>query len=246
MIRHGYVNCMACHTTRQGGDLLSPYGKELGKELFSRNDSIFKTPKSEKNYWEIETPEWLSVGANARLLQTFSESSVASEGRFMIMQVDIDALVKATENISFYGSIGRYEPSKPDAEWRDFIYTPRVWAQYSQNWRDGAEGASIRAGRFYPTYGINIAEHTFATRRYLEFNPGQERVSVEASWSDENYQITATGILERANFDKYDPEKGYAIQISKVFGKTVRAGANIYRTTLTQNSIDQDKAFEGV
>ncbi|WP_413944468.1 hypothetical protein [Bdellovibrio sp. HCB-162] len=246
MIRHGYVNCMACHTTHQGGDMLSQYGRELGKELFSRNDSIFKASNTEKNYWEIETPEWLRVGANVRLLQTMTENSMASKGRFMFMQVDIDTLFKVNDKTIVYASVGRYEPSKSDAEWRDFIYMPRAWAQYSENWRGGAVVASLRAGRFYPVYGLNIAEHTYVTRRYLDFNPGQERVSAELAWSNENYQVVATGLAQRARFDKYDDEKGYVLQVSKVFGKTARAGVNIYRSKLTQAGGDQDKAFEGV
>lgn len=246
MIRHGYVNCSACHTTHQGGDMLSLYGRELSKELFSRNDSIFKSPSAEKKYWEIESPEWLRVGANIRLLQTLTENSQASKGRFMFMQVDVDTLWKIAEKVQAYVSVGRFEPSKPDAEWRDFIYMPRAWVQYQDAWRGGAETGSVRVGRFYPVYGINIAEHTYVTRRYLDFNPGQERVSAELAWNNENYQIVATGIAQRARFDQYDGEKGYVLQVSKVFGPRAKAGLNIYRSTVTQGGREEDKAFEGV
>ncbi|MGZ3769798.1 MAG: hypothetical protein ACXVCP_08970 [Bdellovibrio sp.] len=246
MIRHGYVNCMACHTTHQGGDLLSTYGRELSKELFSRNDSLFKSPNAEKTYWQVETPEWLRVGLNVRLLQTITENSVASKGRFMIMQVDADFVGKLNDKTQLYGSVGRFEPARSDAEWRDFIYTPRLWAQYSENWRDGAESASLRVGRFFPVYGINIAEHPYVTRRYLDFNPGQERVSAELSWSNENYQVVTTLLGQRANFDKYEDEKGYVLQVSKVLGKSARAGINIYKSQWTQNSSTQDKSFQGI
>lgn len=246
MIRHGYVNCMACHTTHQGGDMLSAYGRELGKELYSRNDSLFKSANAEKSYWEIETPEWLKVGANVRLLQTMSESSVASKGRFMIMQVDVDSLFKVNERTIVYASVGRYENSQSDAEWKDFIYSPRLWTQYTHTWRGGAEVASLRAGRFYPVYGINIAEHTYVNRRYLDFNPGQERIMAELAWSNENYQVVASGLGQRGRYDKYDDEKGYVLQVSKVFGKATRAGVNIYRSQLDQGNTKMDKSFEGV
>lgn len=246
MIRHGYVNCLACHTTHQGGDMLSAYGKELGKELFSRNDSLFKSPNAEKKYWEIETPEWLQVGANVRLLQTMTENSVASKGRFMFMQVDLDGLFKIGDKVKVYSSLGRYEPSKPEAEWKDFVYSPRLWAQYSEFWNGGVETAALRVGRFYPVYGINLVEHTYVNRRYLDFNPGQERIAAEISWSNENYQVVATGLKQRARFDQYDDESGYVVQLSKVFGKNARAGFNIYRSKLSQNGGDQDKAYEGV
>lgn len=246
MIRHGYVNCAACHTTTQGGDLLSPYGRELGKELFSRNDSIFKSSSAEKNYWEVETPEWLRVGADLRLLQVMTESSVASKGRFMIMQVDVDSLWKPHEKVSVYASMGRFEPNKGDAEWKDFIYVPRLWAQYTETWRDGSEQVSFRVGRFFPVYGVNIAEHTYVNRRYLSLNPGQERLAAELSWNNENYQVVATGMSQRGRFKDYDGEKGYVLQVSKVFGKSARVGMNIYRSRIIQGGSEQDNAFEGL
>lgn len=246
LIRHGYVNCMACHTTSQGGDLLTPYGRELGKELLSRNDSFFAEPSAEKKTWEIKSPDWLRVGLSSRLLQTMTESSVASKGRFMFMQLDVDAMAELQSGLQIYGGVGRYEPTKSNAEWRDFIYVPRLWGRYVFTQRDGAELYSFRAGRFFPSYGINLAEHAYVTRRYLEFNPGQERVSFETAWSNENYQATVTVLAQRAFYEKFDDENGYVLQASKVFGKTTRLGMNIYRSHLSQNGSRMEKAFEGI
>ncbi|MGZ3742643.1 MAG: hypothetical protein ACXWRE_01910 [Pseudobdellovibrionaceae bacterium] len=245
-VRHGYMNCMACHTSPQGGDLLSPYGRQLGKELFSRNESIFKLTNSEKGYLEIETPEWMSVGVNLRLLQAFSQSSVASKGQFVIMQMDIDSLFKILEEkLKFYAAIGRFEPSTPQAEWKDFIYTPRLWLQY-QEVGEGEQVGFLRAGRFFPSYGINIPEHNFLSRRELDFNPGQERVAVEATGSNERYQLTGDLLFQRANFNEYVPEKGFVIQLSKVFGENSRAGINSYRSTVTINSVEEKKSQDGI
>jgi hypothetical protein len=245
-VRHGYMSCLACRTTPQGGDLLSPYGRQLGKELFSRNESIFKSASNEKNYFEIESPEWLNVGANMRLLQAFSENSVASTGQFVIMEMDVDGLLKIFEDkVQLYGSVGRFEPTKPEAEWKDFIYAPRVWLQY-QEVRENDQVSFLRAGRFFPSYGINIPEHNFLSRRELDFNPGQERVAVEGTWSNEKYQVTGNLIFQRANFNEYVPEKGFVIQLSKVFGENSRVGMNSYRSTLTMNSVDEKKSHDGV
>lgn len=246
MVRHGYVNCMACHNSPQGGDMLTLYGRELGKELLSRNDSIFKSSESEKKYLEIETPEWLNLGASARFLQAFSESSVASKAQFVIMQIDIDALVRLfEEKVKLYASIGRFEPSKADATWKDFIYSPRLWIQYQENW-GGSQVSFLRAGRFFPAYGIQIPEHNFVTRKGLAFNPGQERVALEGTWTDEQYQFTGTVLFQRAQFNEYVPEKGYILQASKVFGKNSRGGINMYRSTLTQAGVDTKQSFEGL
>ena len=36
MIRHGYINCNACHVSPAGGGLLTAYGRTISKELLSR------------------------------------------------------------------------------------------------------------------------------------------------------------------------------------------------------------------
>lgn len=245
LIRHGYVNCSACHTTQQGGDLLNSYGRELSKELLSRNDSFFKDASAEKRFLEVQTPEWLRVGADVRLLQTFSESSVASKGRFMVMQAEVAALANLNENISFYTSLARFEATKADAEWKDFLYVPALWARYQKAVNDTTAWA-LRAGRFYPAYGAWVAEHTFVNRRYLGLNPGEERLAGELSFSSENYQFVLTGLHGRATNGKIDPERGWTAQVSKVFGKRSRAGINMYRSTLQQNGVESKKSHEGL
>jgi hypothetical protein len=247
MIRHGYVNCSACHTTHQGGDLLTAYGKELSKEIFSRTDSLFQTTKNnDEAYWRVNTPEWLTLGSHVRLLQTLSESSIASKGRFMVMQVDVDANARVSDLVQVYASVGRYEPTAPDAEWKDFIYTPRAWVQFMKNFNNAEDNLSLRVGRFYPVYGVNIIEHTYANRRYLEFNPGQERLSAELAYSTQDYQVVATGISQRSNFQKYNDERGYSVQLSKVFGKSARAGINFYKTQLNVGGVLQNKQYDGL
>ncbi len=248
MIRHGYVNCLACHTNQQGGTLLTAYGKELGKELLNRHDTLFtfEKDKDEDRYWQINTPDYLTIGANVRLLQIFSESSAASKGRFLIMQVDVDTAVKLSEEFQTYFSVGRYEPTQPEAEWKDFAYVPRAWVQYTKTADNSSNSISLRLGRFYPTYGLNMIEHTYVNRRYLDFNPGQERLAVELSFNSENFQVVLTGLTERANYQKYDSEKGSVLQFSKVVGQSARLGLNIYRTKLTQNNIQAEKKMDGL
>lgn len=246
MIRHGYMNCMACHTTYQGGDLLTPYGKELANELLNRQDSIFQSPSSDRYEWKVETPEWLTLGSHVRFLQTLSENSLASKARFMVMQFDVDAALKISDALKIYGAVGRYEPTAPEAEWKDFIYWPRSWIQYTQTSDDSSDSLALRVGRFFPTYGLNLAEHAYINRSHLSFNPGQERLAAEVSWNSVNYQGVLTGITQRASFQKYSSEKGYALQLSKIFGSKVRAGLNIYRTALKTNDQNLEQKMEGL
>jgi hypothetical protein len=247
MIRHGYVNCMACHTSQQGGDLLSEYGKELSKELLSRHDSLFLNEVKDDNYWKIKTPEWLSLGSNVRFLQTLSESSAASKARFMIMQVDVDAAAHISDSFLFYTSVGRFEPTQPEAEWKDFIYSPRTWIQYNFLLNtDTSENLSLRVGRFYPSYGLHISEHAYVNRRNLEFNPGQERLAAELAYTNLNYQFVLTGINARATYQKFNSEKGYTLQASKVFGQNARLGFNVYRTSNNLNGLIEEKKMDGV
>lgn len=244
LIRHGYVSCAACHVTSQGGGLLNSYGKELSKELLSRNDSPFRDANQEKRLLEIKSPDWLQMGGQTRFLQTFSESSVASKGRFMVMQVEFESLARWSEEVSFYSSVGRFEATKPEAEWKDFVYLPELWIRYQKN--EGPRTWGLRAGRFYPVYGLWLSEHTLVNRKYLGLNPGEERLAIELSYLNENFQLFVTGLQARAQNGRMDPEKGYTAQLSRVYGSKSRVGVNLYRSKLEQSGNEVEKSHEGL
>lgn len=250
MIRHGYVNCTACHTTLVGGGLLNEYGRSLSRELLSA-PSVFGKASSEDEggflHGAVTMPENWLLGGDIRLLQTFAESKAASQGRFLVMQIDFDFSYQAREWLRFFGSFGRIESRKEDAVARDFITNPRYGVEFVLSPAEQAERWVLRLGRFMPAYGIAVAEHTLVTRRYLDFSPSQERFAGELSWVNDRWSVIATGITGMANGNQNRIESGGILQVASAIGEKSKVGANVYRTKREDvPGLKTDRRIDGV
>lgn len=242
LVRHGYTGCLNCHSSVVGGDILSAYGRVVKNELVTSN--FWTLEEKENNALKIKTPDWLQATVNVRTLQYFKESSKKSTGRFMIMQVDADALA-SYDKWKLYLSLGRYEPSDKLATWKNFLYTPREWIGYENDFLDQERGFQIRMGRFNPAYGVYQAEHVYGVRKNLNFNPGQERVGAEISLTHDADQIVLSSLREMGDNNKYVSENGYIFQYSRMFEKW-RLGFNTYRSKLGPEMQNQKIKMDGV
>ncbi len=233
MIRHGYTSCLICHSSPAGGDLLSGYGKELNRELVS---SQWWDSDQKKLYdVDLDLPEKLRVGGNFRALQVFQENERVKQGRFIIMQADVDTKWE-TEPVSFYASIGRTE--RKIASSTDSVYIPRLWL--SGEIATGPEDKEIfyRVGKFLPIYGVNFPEHAFVSRVATEMTPGSERIGAEVVYTPEKFQISLSLFGERADFRDRSIERGGVIHAAWVPAETFKLGVNLYRSFLATRSLE--------
>lgn len=234
MIRHGYVNCTVCHTSLVGGNLLTPYGRSLSRELLSQNSFFGSVPSDTAGHFlhgSVETPEWLLAGGDVRVLQSFVESNQASKGRFLIMQVDLDFSAQVQDWLRVFFSMGRIEPRVDGATAKDYVTSPRHGIEFTLNPAAEDDRVTLRLGRFSPAYGILFAEHTFATRTFLDFGPGQERNAAELAWTHDMTSVIATGILSQASGNQNKKESGGILQVATGFGEFAKFGANYYEST---------------
>lgn len=248
MIRHGYVNCTVCHTSLVGGNLLTPYGRSLSKELLSQTDFFgLVAPEGSEGFLggAVETPEWLLAGGDIRLLQTFIESSQASRGRFLIMQVDFDLSAQVKDWLRIFFSVGRTEPRVDGAVAKDYVTSPRHGVEFIFNPQSEDDRVTLRLGRFMPAYGILFPEHTFATRTYLDFGPGQERGAAELAWTHEMTSVILTGIFNQAAANRLVRETGGILQVNTAIGESVKLGANYYQTTRDDGSGSYQRRMYG-
>lgn len=243
-IKHGYSSCINCHSSVVGGDLLTPYGRMVKKEVLT--SSFWSPEEQEQKELLISGPEWLQAESNLRLLQYFNESSQKSRGRFMIMQLDFDIVASFYEKWKMYLSLGRYEPTDKESQWRDFVYTPRAWVNYEDEFWGQEKSLQIRAGKFFPSYGIYQVEHVYGVRRNLLLNPGQERLATEITFLTENNQWTLTKIFKRYSYHTSQNEDGGVLQYARNFstqrqGDTIywRLGVNFYRSSLSSESTEK-------
>lgn len=233
MVRNGYIHCNSCHTNMAGGGLLTEYGRALSRELLSQQTlaGIAPTERDEKfASGLLKTPDWLLLGGDVRLLQFFSESKAASRARFLIMQVDLDASAQISDRWRIFGSIGRVEPRMTDPTAKDYISSPRHGVEVLLSGLDDTQRVTLRAGRFMPAYGIGFAEHTFVTRRLLDFQPGQERYASELAWANERSSAIATWIFARTEGNGNRQEKGGTAQLATAIGERSKVGVNYYQT----------------
>jgi hypothetical protein len=215
-VRHGYPNCTACHISPSGGGVLSPYGRALSREV----QSTWGTESESGFAWgAVKTPEWLDLGTDTRYLQMVSDTPSTVEGKSFWMAADAEAAVHVGK-LTLDGSIGWKGNNQEHTE-DAFLISRRHFAMYTID-----DHMAVRAGRFYPTYGLMQAEHEDATRAGLGFDPGMESYNLEFSMQDENGSLFVSpifGKLSNRNQSRRD-EKGLAVSKNFMLGSNSRVG----------------------
>jgi hypothetical protein len=226
MIRHGYVNCTACHISPSGGGVLTPYGRSLSKELLS----TWSYEKEENILHGLVDTEkvndWLAIGGDIRNVQVHVENDLVTRGKFIKMQAGIELGINV-EKFALIGFFGEYIKD----EWVG--NSPRYYGLYR-----ATDTVSLKAGRFIPNFGINFSEHIFATRGYLGFGYGTEKDSVEVSYLSDQWNFTGTYFKtpkEKSSFDN----KGYAATASFIFNEKNKITAQHYqeKNDIVKNTI---------
>lgn len=236
MVRYGYTNCITCHVSPAGGGLLTPYGRQISAELLSHGKFFFEKgssePESTKDeskeqdflYGLVPLPSWLNLGGDTRVLQYFQDNAYVEQAKFLLMQADLEAA--ATYNrvqLVAWGGI-QYLPTYNS--FGDYFISRDHWASLLLGPQADLNRFQIRLGRFFPAYGLNIAEHTVITRQGLGFDQDDETYNFEASWIDDNINLYLTSIFGRP--DNPSLEQGLSFQAAVPVAETYKVGANVY------------------
>ncbi len=212
MVKKDYPNCMSCHRSPSGGGILTPYGRELSKELLSRwgqeGESAFA-------YGVFKPPEFLSFGGDIRFLQDYKNNQLIRKADFFFMQIDLETAVQY-QALSAIGTIGL------DLEDKSLI-SRRHYFLYHLN-----DIFCLRAGRFLPAFGINTPDHIITTKRGIGFDQATETYNVEVSWVGERINIYATGIFGRPDSPSLIRETGGALNTSIFMLEKHKIGVSYY------------------
>lgn len=220
-VRHGYVNCTSCHVSPSGGGALTPYGRSLSSELMStwsyKNEEGFLHGAIK----EDKMPEWLMIGGDLRGVQTHADTPQFTEDKFYNMQEDIEVAVRkgiVTLDLE-YGHIE--DPGNP--HWGSRRYYAMV--SITDEW-------TVRVGRFFPQFGLNIPDHYVPTRRSLGFDSSQpisqERNAIEAAWNGENWSAFATVSQMPGEIAVTRRETGTSLQLNRNLGDSSKVGASVW------------------
>ncbi len=180
-VRWGYANCSTCHYNVAGGGILTPYGRQLSRELLSTWSG---KREPEFAYGTPLLPPWLALGGDVEYLV----ASPAHGDAVRLVQADLEAAVTHRRLLAV-ATIG------PDTDASDArghgLVSRRHYLQLTLN-----PYLSVRAGRFLPNYGVWNGDASTATRRGLGLD--RDRYNVEANWITERFNASLTGIVDRA------------------------------------------------
>jgi hypothetical protein len=161
-----------------GGGILTPYGRQLSRELLSTRGG---EREPEFAYGTPSLPEWLALGGDVEYL-------VATRGggeAVRLVQADLEAAVTWRRLLAVATVGNGTDATHPMGH---TLVSHRHYAQVTLDPR-----LSVRAGHFLPNYGVWNGDGTTATRRGLGLD--RESDNLEANWITDRYNVSLTGIL---------------------------------------------------
>ena len=188
-VRWGYGNCVTCHYNVAGGGVLTPYGRQLSRELLSTWGS---EEEAEFAYGTAWLPDWLALGGDIEYVAASGKSGEPVR----LLQADMEAA--ATRGPLLAVATAGRDTDASGMAGTGWI-SRRHYLQVS-----ATSSLSFRAGRFLPNYGVWNGDPLVATRKGLGWD--RDTYNVEANWIGERFNVAATGIL--ASADDAPSERG--------------------------------------
>lgn len=188
--------------------MLTEYGRSASQEF------MFTWSKPKENNFlngAVDLPENLSVGGDLRFMSLHKDNRVTESNVGFPMQADIELAYKFFDSLTVDVAVGSYDGS-PDTRRHYLMYQP------SENWY-------VRAGRFFPAFGITNPDHTVVTRRFLKFDQGQETLNAEFGYLSENFEFMVDAISGSGG-EKMPKDDGYSARFAYYLGKNNQIGAN--------------------
>lgn len=176
----GATRCSECHLSPVGGGLLSDYGRgEAGDTISGGGDGAVL-------HGLIEPPSWLTFGGDVRFA-SFARRSRGTEGAVFPMQAELSARVGGG-GFSIEGTFGVLEAIRGARPLGERVGSREHFVMYepaSQAWY-------VRAGRFFPAYGLRLLDHTAYVRRFTGLHSLEESYALGAGAKGEAWELHAS------------------------------------------------------
>jgi len=168
----GSDRCTSCHFSPAGGGLLNDFGRdEAGDTLSGRGDGRFA-----HGAWT--PPSWLALGADVRLAA--GAKQLADQERELLafpMQADTYTRI-VVSRVSLNLTIGLNGAARSRADGANplaYVASRQHFLMYESE----SGSTTVRAGRFFPVFGVRSQDHTAYPRRYLDQATLEEPYAVE-------------------------------------------------------------------
>ena len=173
---HGYSNCITCHYSPSGGDMLNDYGRSLSAELMS----TWSKDGAEKSFGGfVKETEWMRVGGDLRTLQRYIDTPSFSERALFLMQANVEVGLKYGKTM-FVGTLGivggpnNYVGGPSDSIVKNDFISERHYVLV-----ETSSTSRVRAGKFRVNFGINDPNHNRPIKRGLGFGSNSEVYNLE-------------------------------------------------------------------
>lgn len=174
MVRHGYVSCTACHVSPSGGGVLTPYGRELSREVLSTWGGDKETKFLYGWAQKEEVSETLRLGGDVRAVQVVRENSQYKRADLIPMQADLEVGVDDGTYAAIVG-LGLQPENRAGRQLNQFFSRKHYFIVRL------TEEKSLRFGKFMKSFGLNLADHFVSVRRDLRWDYGTESYNLEYS-----------------------------------------------------------------
>lgn len=228
-IRHGYVNCTACHIAPSGGGTLNDYGRQLSRASLS----TWGYEGEERPAYFINQPEWLKLGGDYRSTYVIQNTPQVEMGMYQFMQLDLEAAF-LYKSWTFDASVGYQDPDNPQY-WTDHLISRKHYLMYHFT-----DEIALRGGKFFPQYGLFTPNHGLVIKDQLDiYQPiplgDGESYNMEFSYIGDPYNFFVTGIFGRPDDPSTQRDIGaavsgaYAVNEHTKLGLNYMYGTNDYR-----------------
>mgnify|MGYP000483535782 CR=1 FL=1 len=179
MTAHGYNSCNSCHMSPTGGGALTAYGKGVAAEIVS---TWGDEQEAETFYGLFNLKPFALHGDFRYLYHRYEDENIILTQKFM-MQRELGISFEPSKNVKFFFSGGYYGYEPEYIEYRKYFLSV------------GWGGLNLRAGRFRPAFGVEIPDHSKATRQFL--GQGSETSNVELSFTSRYAEVFLTRTFGR-------------------------------------------------
>lgn len=173
----GADRCSSCHFSPAGGGLINAYGRdEAGSTISGGGDGRFL-----HGAWE--PPSWFQIGADLRGAAAVKVRDSEREALAFPMQSDVYARIGG-ERVAFHLTAGlRGGARDPQPPLVERLASREHYVMYER-----ASGSYVRAGRFFPVFGVRTQDHTAAVRRYLGFHTLEEPYGIAGGMVGDSWE----------------------------------------------------------
>jgi len=208
MVRHGYTTCVTCHYNASGGGSLTSYGKYIAGETmgtFNNSETAMRwltKPTDYEDRNDVKNKSYV-VAFLGRANQAKFSTPQLVRSDIKMMQADLEGAFDYNTWTGLITLGPRLDSAQePDESKNDFFVRRFYVGKQALNY-------SIKAGKFFPEYGLNLPNHNVATRKGLFFNHNQETTTYQASYFTQTFDITAAR-LQGTRATLFEDMTGYS------------------------------------